>query len=110
MFSKNIKTILSDLKKKELNIMLNSELIELFMNGIEKDKKLACLIILASDNRDLSIYRDPNLVMNMFNPLMKELLLESFEHYELGNLIIDLYTNFNFDCKNNIYKGGKSTS
>lgn len=108
MFSNKIDTILEELKNNNKNIISNLELIELFMNGSENDKKLACLIILASDNRELNIYNDPNLVINLFNPLMKDLLLESNKHQELGKLIIKIYNNFNFDI--DIYNGGKSSS
>jgi len=97
MFSNNIKSILYDLKNENANVINNnSELHYLFLNGTENDKKLACLIFLAVDNKELNIYRDPNMVINMFRSIMKDLLLESYFHYELGELIKNIYTNFTY--------------
>jgi hypothetical protein len=97
MFSNNIESILYDLKNQsKIVINNNSELHNLFLNGSENDKKLACLIFLAVDNKELNIYRDPNMVISMFRSIMKDLLLESEFHKELGELIKNIYTNFNY--------------
>jgi hypothetical protein len=96
MFSNNIKTIIDDLKNKKVNIMENKELIDMYLNGTENNKKLACLIILATDNKKLNIYRDPNFVKNMFNKILDELLLQSIIHNELGNILINIYTNLKY--------------
>jgi len=98
MFSENIISILNDFRNNNTTNIIkdNIELQNLFIDGTENDRKLACLIILSIDNRELNIYRDKNMVINMFNPLMKDLLLQSDNHKELGEKIISTYTNFNF--------------
>lgn len=105
MFSNKISTIIFDLKNNNKNsITQNLELIDLFVNGNENDKKLACLIILATDNRELNVLGDKENIIQLFTPILENLLLESEQHNELAYLIIRLYTNFSF------YNGGKSSS